>query len=63
MRPCRVTLPVVGTSSPAMMRASVLFPLPFAPTMPVRSSAKASVTPSNRGRPSGSTYATWSSER
>ena len=44
MMPARLTEPLVGASSPARMRASVVLPDPLWPTSPVFSWARPSVT-------------------
>ena len=53
IEPTRCSDPLAGSISPAIRRSNVDLPQPLRPTMPVRSRPKASVNPSNSGRPSG----------
>ena len=53
IEPMRCSDPPDGSISPAISRSSVDLPQPLRPTTPVRSRPRASVNPSNRGRPSG----------
>ena len=53
--PMRCSDPPDGAMSPAMSRSRVDLPEPLRPTTAVRSRPRASVSPSNRGRPSGVT--------
>ena len=49
----RCTDPPAGSISPEITRSSVDLPQPLRPTTPIRSDPSASVSPSNKGRPSG----------
>ena len=54
--PVRATVPAAGGRSPAIMRSSVVLPVPFAPTSAVLApSPTRKLTSSNSTRPSGST--------
>src|SRR5829696_7056719 len=53
-------LPRAGRSSPTSRRTRVLFPIPLAPTRPVRSRPTPNVRPSKSERPSGRVKPSWS---